>query len=121
MIVFPKETIYRASLELTKSTTQVFLSEECSHDKLRKTRLLVWEFVALVYVEMQSHIWRTFLKKFYAISAPAGISFSGVINAKFPSASSAQRSIPSDNTPANFAGFKFTSTITFLPTISSGL
>ena len=28
---------------------------------------------------------------------------------------------PSERTPANLAGFKFTSTITFLPTISSGL
>ena len=56
----------------------------------------------------------------YAISAPLGIGFSGVIRERFPSASSAQRSMPSERTPASFAGFKFTSTITFLPTISSG-
>ena len=55
------------------------------------------------------------------ISAPAGISFSGVISARFPSASSAHRSIPSDSTPASFAGFRFTRTMTFFPTISSGL
>ena len=55
------------------------------------------------------------------ISAPAGIFFSGVISARFPSASSAHNSIPSDKTPASFAGFKFTRTITFLPTISSGV
>ena len=53
-------------------------------------------------------------------SAPAGISFSGVISARLPSASSAQRIIPSLKTPASFAGFKFVTTITFLPTISSG-
>ena len=34
-----------------------------------------------------------------------------------PSASSAQSNIPSDKTPASLAGFKFTRTITFLPTI----
>ena len=55
------------------------------------------------------------------ISAPAGIFFSGVISARLPSASSAQSNIPSESTPASFAGFRFTRTITFLPTISSGV
>ena len=54
------------------------------------------------------------------ISAPEGISLSGVISESFPSLSSAHRSIPSDTIPASFAGFKFVTTITFLPTISSG-
>ena len=53
--------------------------------------------------------------------AAAGISFSGVISARFPSASSAQSNIPSERTPASFAGFRFTRTITFFPTISSGV
>ena len=44
-----------------------------------------------------------------------------VTKARLPSASSAHRIMPSDITPASFAGFRFTSTITFLPTISSGL
>ena len=55
------------------------------------------------------------------ISAPAGIFFSGVTSARLPSASSAHSSMPSDRTPASFAGFKFTKTITFLPTISSAV
>ena len=54
------------------------------------------------------------------IPAPAGISFSGLISAKFPSASSAHSSIPSDTIPASLAGFRFVTTMTFLPTISSG-
>ena len=57
----------------------------------------------------------------YAISAPFGISFSGVISASSPFSFSAQRSIPSERTPASVAGFKFTRTITFLPTISSAV
>ena len=48
------------------------------------------------------------------------ISFSGVISARFPSASSAQRIMPSERIPASFAGFKLVTTMTFLPTISSG-
>lgn len=54
------------------------------------------------------------------IPAPAGISFSGLISARFPSASSAHSSIPSDTIPASLAGFRFVTTMTFLPTISSG-
>ena len=54
------------------------------------------------------------------ISAPAGIFFSGTIKDRFPSASSAHRIMPSDTTPANLAGFKLVTTITFFPTISSG-
>ena len=57
----------------------------------------------------------------YRISAPAGISFSGVIKARFPSASSAHRSMPSDSIPASFAGFKLASTHTRFPTISAAL
>lgn len=53
------------------------------------------------------------------ISAPAGISFSGFTRARFPSASSAQRIIPSDSIPASLAGLRLVTTITFLPTISS--
>ena len=60
------------------------------------------------------------LRPDHSIGAPAGIGFSGVRSARLPSASSAQSSIPSDKTPASLAGFKFTRTITFLPTISSG-
>ena len=52
------------------------------------------------------------------ISAPEGIGFSGVISASSPFSSSAQSSMPSETMPASFAGFRFTSTITFLPTIS---
>src|SRR5699024_10891167 len=55
------------------------------------------------------------------ISAPAGIFFSGTMRDNSPFSSSAQRIIPSDSTPASFAGFRFTRTITFLPTISSGV
>lgn len=54
------------------------------------------------------------------ISAPAGISFSGVTRERFPFSSSAHRSMPSDTRPRIFLGSRFTSTITFLPTISSG-
>ena len=53
------------------------------------------------------------------LAAQAGISFSGVISARLPSGSSAQRSIPSERTPAKVAGLRFTRTITFFPTISS--
>ena len=56
----------------------------------------------------------------HEIPAPAGISFSGLISARFPSASSAHSSIPSDTIPASLAGFRFVTTMTFLPTISSG-
>ena len=45
---------------------------------------------------------------------------SGTIKDRFPSASSAHRIMPSDTTPANLAGFKLVTTITFFPTISSG-
>ena len=55
------------------------------------------------------------------ISAPEGISFSGVISARLPSASSAHNSIPSEVIPASCLGFRFTRTITFFPTISSAL
>lgn len=55
------------------------------------------------------------------ISAPDGISRSGTIRLSVPSASSAHSSMPSDSTPASFAGFRFTRTITFLPTISSAV
>lgn len=55
------------------------------------------------------------------ISAPDGISLWGVMSARWPSASSAHKIIPSDKIPASFAGFRFVSTITFLPTISSGV
>ena len=55
------------------------------------------------------------------ISAPAGIAFSGVMRHTLPSASSAQRSIPSDIMPASLAGFRLVRTITFIPMVSSGL
>lgn len=58
---------------------------------------------------------------FQQISAPAGISLSGVISARWPSASSAHKIMPSDIMPASLAGFKFVTTITFFPTISSGV
>ena len=45
---------------------------------------------------------------------------SGVIRASVPSSPSAQRSMPSERTPASFAGFKLQRTMTFFPTISSG-
>ena len=61
-----------------------------------------------------------FLFRYQQISAPAGISFSGVIRERFPSASSAQRIIPSLRSPASLAGFRLVTTITFFPTISAG-
>ena len=45
---------------------------------------------------------------------------SGVMRASVPSSSSAQRSMPSERTPASFAGFRLQRTMTFFPTISSG-
>ena len=45
---------------------------------------------------------------------------SGVMSASLPWASSAQRSIPSDLSPAISLSGRFISTITFLPTICSG-
>ena len=56
-----------------------------------------------------------------ALSAPAGIALSGAIKARLPSASSAHKIIPSDTIPASVAGLRFVSTMTVLPTISSGL
>ena len=71
------------------------------------------------YLQRTSRLPRT-AAEIQQISAPAGMFFSGVISARAPSASSAHSSIPSESTPASFAGFKFTSTMTFFPTISSG-
>lgn len=55
------------------------------------------------------------------ISEPEAMSFSGVIRMTLPSASSAQRIMPWDSMPASLAGFKLVMTMTFLPTISSGV
>ena len=55
------------------------------------------------------------------ISEPDAMSFSGVIRMTLPSASSAQRIMPWDSMPASLAGFKLVMTMTFLPTISSGV
>ena len=56
------------------------------------------------------------------IMEPAGTSGRSVVSSdRFPSASSAQSSIPCDSIPASFAGFRLVITTTFLPTISSGL
>ena len=56
------------------------------------------------------------------ITEPAGMDGSaGVMSEIAPFSSSAQRSMPSERRPAIFRGFRFTSTMTFRPTISSGL
>ena len=68
--------------------------------------------------EAQSYI--SYKIRFQLIDDPLSKFFSGTMSASSPSAFSAHRSMPSETTPASFAGFKFSSTITFLPTISSG-
>ena len=55
----------------------------------------------------------------YLTTPPLGISLIS-INSNLPSWD-AQRSIPADSTPRSLTGFKFSTTITFLPIISSGL
>lgn len=55
----------------------------------------------------------------YLITAPFGTAFGKLINVN-TSSFSADKIIPSDFCPINFAGFKFVTTATFLPIISSG-
>ena len=55
------------------------------------------------------------------ISEPAGTDFSGVIKDSPPFSSSAHKSIPSDTRPRIFLGAKLVRTMTFFPTISSGV
>ena len=59
----------------------------------------------------------------YPISLPAGtfLSASGTMRARLPSGASAQRIMPSDMRPASLAGLRLVMTMTFLPTISSGV
>jgi len=57
----------------------------------------------------------------YLISLPDLVVFAGETNFKLPSASSAIRIIPCDSIPLNFLGARFTSILTCLPMISSGL
>lgn len=58
---------------------------------------------------------------FYLISLPSIISLSTVRTERLFSSSAAARIIPCDSTPQSLQGFKFVTTATFFPTISSGL
>ena len=60
----------------------------------------------------------------YTVSGTVGGFYLKPIDVKlsfYQAKDSAQSNIPSETTPASFAGFKFTNTMTFLPTISSGV
>ena len=111
-----KSTSYSVEM-LSPDLRETFVLNEVFHEFSTTTSRPERERVRLIFQPAQ-----TFLHKlFQQISAPAGISRSGVSSASSPFSFSAQRIIPSDKIPANLAGFKFTSTITFLPTISSAV
>ena len=96
--------------------------DEAKKDRLEEVLYNLVESITIgACMERDFSIYSIFLLIHQQISAPAGIAFSGVMRHTLPSASSAQRSIPSDIMPASLAGFRLVRTITFIPMVSSGL
>ena len=61
------------------------------------------------------------LREAFVAASKAHFPASGTMRARLPSGASAQRIIPSDTRPASLAGLRLVMTMTFLPTISSGV